>query len=77
MEIPENDNCDFLGLALIDLDDAAPRLAREVAERMGISIEEFIDIALREKLERMEPLKAELVVTATIRKASRQALRRQ
>jgi hypothetical protein len=56
MEIPENNNCDFLGWALIDLDDAAPRLALEVAEHMGISIEEFIDLALREKLERMEPL---------------------
>jgi hypothetical protein len=55
MEIPENNNCDFLGWALIDLDNAAPRPAREVAERMGISIEEFMDIALREKLERMEP----------------------
>jgi hypothetical protein len=53
MEIPENNNCDFLGWALIDLDDAAPRLAREVAECMGISIEEFIDIAVREKLQKI------------------------
>jgi hypothetical protein len=56
MKIPENETSMWLGWALVDLDDPAPRLARRVAEHLGLSIEEFIDIALREKLERMDEI---------------------
>ena len=54
MSIPEQDKCEFLGWALIDLDDPIPKQAYKAAERLGIRIEDFIDEALKEKLERMK-----------------------
>ena len=54
MAIPEQDECVFLGWALVDLDEPIPKQAYKAAERLGIPIEDFIDEALKEKLERME-----------------------
>lgn len=48
----ENDDCEFLGWVLIDLDDPVPERALEESHRLGMSIEKFIEMALEEKLER-------------------------
>ena len=45
---------DFAGWVLIDLDDPVPRRALETARQMGIAVDEFIEMAVKEKLERME-----------------------
>ena len=49
----KDSGCDFLGLTLIDLDDPVPKRAFRKAQALGMTIEEFIVIALEEKLERM------------------------
>ncbi len=49
----EEDYCEFLGWAMIDLDDPVPERAYVAAKRLGIDVEEFIELALEEKLERM------------------------
>ena len=54
MAIPEQDEFEFLGWALVDLDAPIPKRAYKAAERLGIRIEDFIDEALKEKLEHME-----------------------
>ena len=54
MAIPAQDECAFLGWALVHLDDPIPKQAYKAAKRLEIRIEEFIDEALKEKLERME-----------------------
>jgi hypothetical protein len=50
----EEDYCEFRGWVLIDLDDPIPKRAYVAANRLGIKIENFIDLALEEKLDRMK-----------------------
>ena len=50
----------LLGWTLIDLSDPAPRKAKAMAEQLGISVEEFIDQAIAEKVARFDPTSLEL-----------------
>jgi hypothetical protein len=49
----ENDDCEFAGWTLLDLDDPTLKRALEASQRLGMPIEQFIEMALQEKLERI------------------------
>ncbi len=50
----EVDECEFLGWALLDLDDPIPKRALRIAEARGIQVENFIEEAIAEKLARID-----------------------
>jgi hypothetical protein len=47
-------DCEFLGWALLDLDDPIPKRALRIAQQRGIQVEDFIEEAVAEKLARMD-----------------------
>jgi hypothetical protein len=53
MAAEAKESCDFLGWALIDLDDPNPKRAYKLAHRLGVHVEEIIDEAIKEKMDRM------------------------
>jgi hypothetical protein len=48
------DECEFLGWALLDLDDPIPKRALRIAKARGIQVEAFIEEAVAEKLARID-----------------------
>jgi hypothetical protein len=54
MDHSGQDSQDLRGWALINLEDPQPKRARAAAEKLGVSVEEFIHQALQEKLDRIE-----------------------
>lgn len=54
MEGQRPSDCEFLGWALLDLDDPIPKRALRIAQQRGIPVEEFIEEAIAEKLARMD-----------------------
>jgi hypothetical protein len=54
MEGQSLSDCEFLGWALLDLDDPIPKRALRIAEQRGIPVEDFIEEAIAEKLARMD-----------------------
>jgi hypothetical protein len=66
MKIPTTSTCDFKGWALLDLDDPIPMMAYRVAVAKGITVEEFIEEVLAEKLASMPELtETELALSAS------------
>jgi hypothetical protein len=53
MAITEQDTYEFLGWAMIDLDDPNPKRAYKAAHRLGIKVEDLIDEAIKEKMDKM------------------------
>jgi hypothetical protein len=54
MEDSSSSDCEFLGWALLDLDDPLPKRALRIAQQRGIEVEDFIEEAIAEKLARMD-----------------------
>jgi hypothetical protein len=53
MAAESQDECEFLGWAMIDLDGPNPKRAYKLAHRLGVHVEDIIDEAIKEKMDRM------------------------
>ncbi len=59
-------DCEFLGWALLDLDDPVPKRALRIAQARGIQVEDFIEEAIAEKLARIDAeVESEKTLTST------------
>jgi hypothetical protein len=54
MKYDQHSECEFLGWALIALDDPVPKRALRIAQQRGIQVEDFIEEAIAEKLARLD-----------------------
>ena len=54
MAIVLNDEGTILGWVLVDLDDPGPKRLFHIAEKMGIRVEDLIELACVEKADRID-----------------------